>query len=185
MPSPFCNRSSAISPQTPIAPTAAAPLPAGIPDLPRDTRQSWRKACSRAGNAAHPRPAVADDKRALCIRNKVDCTGYGNHRARFGRKCLDESHRRIKRFLRYDIRRIRIDPFVVPEPEASVLISEMLPRMTVKRISSISLHAVSVRSLDAPRANRIEHDRPAERICLFPGEKHALHHGVQCADVDI
>ena len=39
--------------------------------------------------------------------------------------------------------------------------------------------------LERIERNRIEHDRPAERICLFPGEKHALHHGVQCADVDI
>ena len=41
-------------------------------------------------------------------------------------------------------------PFVVPLPNARVLISEILPRITVGCSSSISFSAVSVRSFDAP-----------------------------------
>ena len=41
-------------------------------------------------------------------------------------------------------------PLVVPLPNASVLISEMLPRTTSNFSSSISFTAVSVRSFEAP-----------------------------------
>ena len=41
-------------------------------------------------------------------------------------------------------------PLVVPLPEARVLTSEMLPRMTVNLTSSRSFCAVSVLSFDAP-----------------------------------
>ena len=41
-------------------------------------------------------------------------------------------------------------PFVFPLPSASVLISEMFPRITEKLISDKRFNAVSVLNLDAP-----------------------------------